>query len=237
MNIARYLNGAITISVGVGLLLVRRRNASKDSADVPESKQRSARTKGMPQFLIVMGCLLLVIHSVPPNAMVSEPPASAWQTCTSSDGVLQFSLPGKPTSQTKQTQGELGRIKRVDWSLGIDNDEVIFGVDEIHYLNEDIEFDTKKYINAVVEAVLSKSQTTQFRDHDVSLGPYEGREVAIRSTKGYVSFMKIFLFNKCLYQLRITLPDAAIESPMVRRYLDSIELERDRNNDEPHKRR
>jgi hypothetical protein len=194
------------------------------SGDHPSHQQRRKRFWVLCPLLIGPGLLMIAAYSLAPDTKVSEAPSLAWQTISSTDDLLALSMPGKPQIHTQESDSELGRARQTKHSLSINADTIIFSINEIHYLDEDLQFDPKECVTLMAQSTVSKSQGMLIREREVRLGMHTGKEIGVRFSNGYAAWMRFFFVGRCAYQVKIVIPQADLESPIVSRYFDSISI-------------
>jgi hypothetical protein len=209
MDIGLFWDSVITIVLGLALLVVR--------------KVRRSRLVFVPIFIIAYGIVLMFMHSLPSRATFHQPPPENWQTVITTDGVLAVSMPGQPQLQTQVSQSESVPIKTMKQSISLDNGKYIFSINEMHFNDRQLQYDSRECVTGIAQDTLSKSRGTLIDEKTIHLGPHEGKRLSIKIGEFYV-IMNLFFIDYCAYQIKITIPESESESPIVSKYFDSLTI-------------
>jgi hypothetical protein len=229
VNFARLVDRGINIIILVFFLLlgfgvIGRKRSLRSKTDV-ERKPRQVLSKLAIALAITGAVLTLLLYW---SAMPVKPVASeslVWQTVTTNDGALRVKMPGKPEVAVTNKDGELGPTRAVKQVVEIYDHSVIITIYERHYLDKDVHFDNKEFLNSMVQTTVAQSKGKTIRERDIRRGDLEGKEISLSMPQDYTVVMQGFFSGRSLYQLKIVVPNAMVNSPFVQQYFDSLRVD------------
>jgi uncharacterized membrane-anchored protein len=210
MDIGLFWDSAITIILGLALLVVR--------------KVRRSRLVFVPILVVVYGIGMIFVHYLASRPTSHQLSPENWQTVVTTDGVFSVSMPAQPQLQTQVSQSESVPIKTVKQSISLDNGKYIFTMSEMHINDRQLEYDSRECVTGIAQDILSKSRGTLIDEKTIHLGTHEGKGLTIKVGDFYV-IMKVFFIDHCAYQIKLTIPESQIKLPIVSKYFDSLTID------------
>ncbi|WP_406696655.1 hypothetical protein V5E97_37290 [Singulisphaera sp. Ch08] len=175
-----------------------------------------------------MGVLRLFWFSLPITTQAANPASLEWRTVPSSDGVLTVGMPGEPEVESRDEQDSVGPTQVVKQRVGIDDNTILFSLVERHYLDEDVQFDRGPFLDGTAESTLAQSKGELVGESEVHRGDLVGKAISIEMPQEYTVSMQFFLIGRSVYQLKVVTPNAMADSPIVRRFFESLEVDKSR---------